>query len=68
MREGVEACAMQQRVRARSSSSSSSSSSNNNKRLHALMKPPVKLVRTTASQPLALMSASGEGNCPPACK
>ena len=32
----------------------------------AIRKPPVRLLRTTASQPLALIAASGEGNWPPA--
>ena len=30
------------------------------------MKPPVRLLRTTTSKPLALMAAAGEGNWPPA--
>ena len=30
------------------------------------MKPPVRLLRTTTSKPLALMLAAGEGNWPPA--
>jgi hypothetical protein len=33
----------------------------------SLKNPPVRLVRTTASQPLELMRASGAGNWPPAC-
>ena len=32
----------------------------------AIRKPPVRLLRTTASQPLALIAASGDGNWPPA--
>ena len=32
----------------------------------AIRKPPVRLLRTTASQPLALIVASGAGNWPPA--
>ena len=32
----------------------------------AIRKPPVRLLRTTASQPLALIAASGAGNWPPA--
>ena len=30
------------------------------------MKPPVRLLRTTTSKPLALIAAAGEGNWPPA--
>jgi hypothetical protein len=36
------------------------------KHSRATRKPPVRLVLTTASQPLALMASSGVMNCPPA--
>src|SRR6218665_576728 len=36
------------------------------KHSRAIRKPPVRLLRSTASQPLRLMARKGAGNCPPA--